>query len=196
MQRCHLESHSKRMNVLESRTLRTAAAQEGSDTQQLAQVARVRSLFGDIPLPEIEVFESPPEHYRMRCVGTLGLRIEHSAPETLHGVCCDMLCGVDASAARPRKDTCILLLCHMFDILSGRAQSILACVHSEQHTDRRQPQPVCYIPTAVRKWRRAEFRVWKDGDDMYYIMYEKVWGPEYGRRSKDLLALRWCSSHS
>ena len=23
-------------------------------------------------------------------------------------------------------------------------------------------------------WRRAEFRVWKDGDDMYYIMYEKV----------------------
>ena len=31
------------------------------------QVAVVRKLFADIPLPEIEVFESPPEHYRMRC---------------------------------------------------------------------------------------------------------------------------------
>ncbi len=46
---------------------------KANDDEQVAQVARVRSLFGDIPLPDIEVFESPPEHYRMRCVGMLGM---------------------------------------------------------------------------------------------------------------------------
>jgi hypothetical protein len=35
----------------------------------VGQVAVVRKLFANIPLPEIEVFESPPENYRMRCAG-------------------------------------------------------------------------------------------------------------------------------
>jgi len=47
-------------------------------------------------------------------------------------------------------------------------------VHADQLTDHGRQQYVGYIPTAAQSWRRAEFRVWKDGDDMYYIMYEKV----------------------
>ena len=37
------------------------------DVATTLQMATVRTLFVDIALPGIEVFESPPQNYRMRC---------------------------------------------------------------------------------------------------------------------------------
>jgi tRNA (Uracil-5-)-methyltransferase len=38
------------------------------ETQLAGKVAHVRALFTDFQLPELEIFRSAPDHYRLRCV--------------------------------------------------------------------------------------------------------------------------------
>ncbi len=45
-----------------------AASVDGGYEAQLAgKVERVRQLFSDFQLPEVEIFRSSPDHYRLRC---------------------------------------------------------------------------------------------------------------------------------
>jgi hypothetical protein len=52
------------------------------DAQLSAKVDRILAQFADFEVPEIEVFKSEPEHYRMRCGHALLRRLAVVAART------------------------------------------------------------------------------------------------------------------
>ena len=89
--------------------------------QLSAKADRLRSKFADFSLPELEIFASQTEHYRMRS----GQLIYHPSSSHL-----------------PSSQRCCI--------------GLVCCLNPAI--------PCC----------RTEFRVWHEGPEVYYIMFEKV----------------------
>jgi len=130
---------------------------ERYEEQLAAKLAALRALFAGTPLPDIDIHRSAPEHYRCAAAAFAGCR--RAAPAAAIAPAAPLiLIAAPCSGRAPR--------------CSRLRRRRLCFAHPLPRCALPRPPTLCPLSRSCR----SEFTVWHEGDDFWYVMFQRAPG--------------------